>query len=519
MKKLALVLMILVLALLAGTAGAAEMINPDRQAAEEAGEFARKLYEQRTGGSGAVKSNDYAAGLRVTCNRNPSLNGTGSWSIALVGHRASEVTRMVCYLSHIDWCEDYSHTHWVDKSRKKGDTNPFMGTYTTPKILTSGKYQLTIYTIYEDDTMGWYQQEFTISGTDVLKNKINSVVAGCKGSTQWETALNLHDWLTHNIYYDKNLEFYGADAMLRGYGVCDSYSKCYLMLCRAAGIPVYRVTNNDHAWNAIKLGEEWFYVDCTWDDPTGGEKTPVSGNEHHDYFCVNDTLLGLDHPQPWSWSYFTLQPCTSLSANYLVHTGEWKKWGINYTYDPASQCYTVHTFSEEIGTAVSEGRAEVIFPDGIWWSGSGAGIGGRRPNAYKRLCLEYALSHTGIPVPGSDKVKVSALWQRTDNAIIVRLLGWDIRETGTLTLPGKLQTVPAEAFMKSGATTLEIPNGCKSIGAGAFRDSRIRTVTVPASVTQIAEDAFDGCGKIIFKTNGTDAVRYASEHGILVVDP
>ena len=145
MKKLALVLMILVLALLAGTAGAAEMINPDRQAAEEAGEFARKLYEQRTGGSGAVKSNDYAAGLRVTCNRNPSLNGTGSWSIALVGHRASEVTRMVCYLSHIDWCEDYSHTHWVDKSRKKGDTNPFMGTYTTPKILTSGKYQLTVH--------------------------------------------------------------------------------------------------------------------------------------------------------------------------------------------------------------------------------------------------------------------------------------------------------------------------------------------------------------------------------------
>ena len=76
-----------------------------------------------------------------------------------------------------------------------------------------------------------------------------------------------------------------------------------------------------------------------------------------------------------------------------------------------------------------------------------------------------------------------------------------------------------EAFLNSGATTLEIPSGCESIGAGAFKNSKLRTVTVPASVTQIAEDAFAGCGKIIFITTSTAALEYAAEKGHFAVNP
>ena len=25
-----------------------------------------------------------------------------------------------------------------------------------------------------------------------------------------------------------------------------------------------------HAWNQVKVDGTWYYIDCTWDDPTGG---------------------------------------------------------------------------------------------------------------------------------------------------------------------------------------------------------------------------------------------------------
>ena len=512
MKKLVLILLILISAVLAGAAAAQGQTNPRRKSIEE---FERMFREMKT--EGTIRVNDTES-LRVVCAQRPKMYGTGKWNISLSGYVPSQVKRMVTRLSYRDWCSDYSVVHWVEKDRENGDTAPYMNSYTTPKILTSGEYEFVVYAIFTDGTAAFYTQEFTVAGANELQNKINSVVAACKADTQWKTALNLHDWLTNNMYYDYSLSFYGADSILRGYGVCDSYAKDYLMLCRAAGIPVYRVINEDHAWNAIRLDGEWYYVDCTWDDP-GSEKVGASGNERHDYFCVNDTLLGLDHPQPWSWAYYSRQVCESLDANYLIHTGEWKTWGVNYTYNAATKDYHVISFCEEIAGAINGGSAAVTFENMTWWSGGGSGIRGSRPNNYKRICLVYALNKYSVPVPDADKARISATWRKQDNAITVQLIGWDIQETGTLTLPKNLKIVPEEAFLGNRATTLVISSGCEMIRKNAFGNSSLRTVTVPESVIQIADDAFEGCNKIIFITSNNIAVRYAAEHGFPVINP
>ena len=512
MKKLVLILLILISAALAGTAAAQEQTNPRRKSIEE---FERMFREMKTGGS--VQANDMD-GLQAVCTQRPLMYGTGKWNISLAGHTPSQVKRMIARLSYRDWCSDYSIVHWVEKDRDNGDAAPFMNSYATPKILTSGEYEFVTYAIFTDGTAAFYAQEFTVAGVNELQNKINSVAAACKADTQWQTALNLHDWLTNNMYYDYSLSFYGADSILRGYGVCDSYAKDYLMLCRAAGIPVYRVVNENHAWNAVLLDGEWYYVDCTWDDP-GSEKVGASGKERHNYFCVNDTLLGLDHPQPWSWAYYSRQACTSLDANYLIHTGEWKTWGVNYTYNAATKVYRVIPFREEIAGAISNGSAAVTFENRTWWSGGGTGIRGSRPDDYKRICLVYALNRDSVPVSEADKARISAAWRKQDNAITVQLTGWDIQETGTLTLPENLKVVPEEAFLGNGATTLVISPGCEAIRGNAFGNSRLRTVSVPESVTQIAENAFAGCGKIIFRTSNPVAVRFAAEHRMPVLSP
>ncbi len=494
MKKTAFILLILVLALLAVTAGAEGPKNPSRHAAVEAERLAQQLHAQRISGEGSVEANNSQRGLKVTCKKKPAMNGTGSWTIALVGHNASQVKRMICYLGCKDYSNEYTHVHWIEKDRDAGDTNPFMSTYTTPKIVTSGNYQVFFYIVYKDGSIAWYEQDYTVSGTNALQNKIKSVAASCKADTKWQTALNLHEWLTKNLYYDHSLQYYGADSILRGYGVCDSYSKIYMMLCKAAGIPVSRVTNNDHAWNAIKLGGEWFYVDCTWDDP-GSAKKKTSGSETQTYFGLNDELLGLDHPKPWSWTGASKQKCTSLSANYYIHTGLWKEW----RYDDYKGLIISYIENNGLG---------VCSVPNIYNS------------EYMRLCMEYGFRKTAITLPDSNKIKIDVSYVRGDDAFYFWVTGWSAQENGTLKLPAKLKDISDEDFAGCSATTLEIPSGCVSIGSGAFRNSKIRTVIIPDTVTEIAADAFSGCGRIIFKTVSQAAFQYVADHpGSIVTVP
>ena len=518
MKKRWFFLLLLVLVLTAGTVGAEERNNPDRQEAMAVEKLTQELCAQLHGSGGSVQANG-SSGLHVTCKREPSMNGTGSWTIALTGRSASQVQRMTCYLGYKDWSSDYTHVHWIDKNRDKGDTSPFMSSYTTPKFVTSGSYILGFYVYFTDNpgSLGaWYVYEFTLSGTNALQNKIKSVASSCKGSTQWNTALNLHDWLTHNMYYDLDLEFYGADSILRGYGVCDSYSKIYLMLCSEAGIPVRRVTNNGHAWNAVRLGGKWYYVDCTWDDPSG-VKQKVSGSERYTYFCLNSTLLALDHPKPWTWAHSSAQTCSSLDANYYVHTGKWKLWG-DYGWNNTGET-VVNTLSQQIQNAFDNGETSFVISLGegstLWYMENGS-CKGFYVTGREKAILDYALPGEYFWLDGES---VRIVTKAAASTITVKISGWNITETGTLKLPAGLKLVPERAFQGNAATTLIIQSGCTEIGAGAFMNSGIRLATIPASVTKIADDAFAGCGKLLFKTSCSAAEEYAAKHGITVIDP
>ena len=64
----------------------------------------------------------------------------------------------------------------------------------------------------------------------------------------YSKALWLHDWLTDNAYYDTTYSaadtHEAAGVLLHGTGVCDSYSKAYVLLLTKVGIESKRVTGN-----------------------------------------------------------------------------------------------------------------------------------------------------------------------------------------------------------------------------------------------------------------------------------
>lgn len=460
-------------------------------------------------------------GSLLKCTQAPTLGGKGKWSVSYDSSMGMP-DEMSVYLSMKDWCSDYTTIYAKDYSS-------FTSSVTGPSIVSGGQYSLTVYQKYGE---GYYADTyyFTIQDDEAhtsLTEKVDSVVSSCKASSQWQTALNLHDWLVNNVYYDHSLNYYGADMILRGYGVCDGYSKAFYMMCRKAGIPVRRILNDGHAWDAIRLDGKWYYVDPTWDDP-GDEKTKKSGYEHHNYFCLNEELLLLDHPSPYSWQNSDKYSCTALDANYYVYRKEWNGIG-NRVRDPDT--YAMTTYSALIARQIAANRGGNYIPWGdFYYITAEGGYSNPWNEGTKKITitdvkrswmlLAYAMSHTPMNIEGYGSIKLTVSISEQYGCFIYQIQGFDTAETGTLTLPAKTKKIEEGSFRGIKASTVVIPEGCKTIETEAFADSKVHKVSIPASVTSIDSTAFDGCSPLlILCPYDSKAAEAAMELGILWFSP
>ena len=70
-------------------------------------------------------------------------------------------------------------------------------------------------------------------------------------------------------------------------------------------------------------------------------------------------------------------------------------------------------------------------------------------------------------------------------------------EMALMQLPAQLKEIEEEAFAGMACEGIIVPDGCTSIGAKAFADCKsLIYIRIPSSVTDIAEDAFEGCGSV-----------------------
>ncbi|MCM1246574.1 MAG: hypothetical protein NC293_13105 [Roseburia sp.] len=78
---------------------------------------------------------------------------------------------------------------------------------------------------------------------------------------------------TEDSSYEDSFNGYGI--LVNQKGVCQSYAYAYKLLCELGGVPCRVMTGNldgnlPHAWNAVRLGDEWFQTDSTNNEKTAG---------------------------------------------------------------------------------------------------------------------------------------------------------------------------------------------------------------------------------------------------------
>lgn len=144
----------------------------------------------------------------------------------------------------------------------------------------------------------------------------------------WQTELEIHDYIVENCDYkiEENELVYSSayGVLVNGLAACEGYSRAAKLLMDMAGVESAMLsgvsTNDDgtegpHMWNAVKLGGEYYYLDCTWDDPVGDNG---SGVKTYAYFNIDTQTISASHSK-FSYDF----ECTATAENYYIKTGKY----------------------------------------------------------------------------------------------------------------------------------------------------------------------------------------------------
>lgn len=142
-----------------------------------------------------------------------------------------------------------------------------------------------------------------MSKTDAKANAIIKRIITA-GMTNKQKLQAIHDYLVKYCVYDESASGSGYDDAFTAYGclvkgsaVCQGYAGAFNLLATKAGICSIAVGGEagggSHAWNFVKNGSTYRYIDATWDDPLPdrGSKASVP----HKYFYVTQAQLALNH--------------------------------------------------------------------------------------------------------------------------------------------------------------------------------------------------------------------------------
>ena len=144
--------------------------------------------------------------------------------------------------------------------------------------------------------------------------------------TDFEKEVAIHDALVKHVNYYKyedintipSIKHTAYGALVEKEAVCDGYSKAFKLLLDKVGIDSIIISgttdNVSHAWNLVKLDDEYYHVDVTSD------KLEEKADKYvvHTYFNVNDEKISKSHTIDNAFNY---PQCASIQYQYYVQKG------------------------------------------------------------------------------------------------------------------------------------------------------------------------------------------------------
>lgn len=179
--------------------------------------------------------------------------------------------------------------------------------------------------VYEDGLFKYKTKLTTridLSNVDKMKEELDKavneiVVEANKYETEYEKALYVHDRLVNDCEYDydnymlgqtkgeeyvNQLVYTAYGCLVNNKSVCAGYANAYNLVMKRLGIECGIISGvgynslgvGRHAWNYIKIDDEYYLVDVTWDDPVyEGDYVPTEIS--HEYFCITNIKMNEDH--------------------------------------------------------------------------------------------------------------------------------------------------------------------------------------------------------------------------------
>lgn len=329
--------------------------------------------------------------------------------------------------------------------------------------------------------------------------------------------------------------------------VCVGYTQAFTWMCNAMDIEAFGVTSVDHAWNKVKVNEDWYNIDCTWNDGDG------AGNVTYYFYLKNDNYYDThgavsSHQEEEQWLEY-LPKCTLDSGAYGTTVGEVPTASVQAATPmiilvPGENSWTVSMMS-----ATEDAK--------IYYT-----LDGKIPSEARTRSYMYT-----VPFTINEEADIRAIAVRdesldSDIAQIRAESGseflaagncgngivWKLDSQGCLIISGNgnmidfvsQQPAPWYSYVED-ITEIVIEDGITGIGAGAFCGLyNLETVTISETVTAIGTEAFwecnwvekiqipesvTGLGKNAFSADtiieaktGSAAHNYAEENGYEFLD-
>lgn len=172
--------------------------------------------------------------------------------------------------------------------------------------------------IYEDFVDGIERTNRRVAFQTVL-NSWMAVIKAVQDPVEKEKAA--YDLIMDNtVYLENKYDQSCLSVFLEKKSVCTGYAQALLLLCNGAGIENIAVTSNTHMWNKVKLFNNWYNVDCTWDD--GGS----ADNCSYIFFNISDKkLLELDsweHTLENRWNHYSYTQLPECIYDTVIRIGD-----------------------------------------------------------------------------------------------------------------------------------------------------------------------------------------------------